>query len=138
MLAFLPTFLYLKQSDKTKASHACTSLLRVGMSLYNLLETCEICMHQGDRSKAQKCKVCKSYSFSKWQWNLFAINGITSWIKVQKHGSKLCQLSKHLIKEFGTSLGPVQHELTSIGLICNLVLHKMAWIKSEKWPTSSL
>ena len=95
-------------------------------------------MHQGDRSKAQNCKVCKSFSFSKWQWNLFAINGITSWIKVKKNGSKLCQLSKHLIKECGTSLGPVQHELTSIGFIRNFVLHEMAWTKSEKLPTSSL
>ena len=95
-------------------------------------------MCQGDRSKDQNCKVCKSCSFSKWQWNLFAINGITSWIKVQKHGSKLCQLSKHLIKECGTSLGPVKHELGSIGTDCNFVLHEMAWTKSEKLSTSSL
>ena len=83
-------------------------------------------MHQGDRFKAQNCKVCKTWPFSKWQWNLFAINGITSWIKVQKYGSKLCQLSKHLIKECGTSLGPVQHELASIDWFATLFF--MKWL----------
>ena len=83
-------------------------------------------------------KVCKSGAFSNWQWPLYAIDGITTWAMVLGLGLKLCQLSKHLIKVCGTSLGPVQHELASIKLIYNFVLHEMAWIKSEKLPTASL
>ena len=54
---------------------------------------------------------------------------------VSQHGSKLFQLSKHLIKECGASLGPVQHEIAIIGLICNLVHQEMAWTK--KWENAN-
>ena len=47
-------------------------------------------------------------------------------------------MSKNLIKECGTSLGPVNHGLGNIGTDLNFVLHEMAWIQSEKLPTSSL